>query len=200
MGYLQVGPWRSHYWLSYSPGLQPYLLPCFFHVRSWTLLSYGHYNQGCPWPSHSQPVLCKNKVQQHTFCHWLLHQLHQKVIFGALQELPGLCVPGHIVFPANIQGDWSLLWEPVPVVLKLLSAVCRRSHQLSPPHQAICDYRSLMREGGFSVFSRQKWFLMACREASTFKCSDKKWCEYPLVWCCFSFPGQNHYRIHIECI
>lgn len=177
------------------------LIAFFLHVRSWTLLSYGHCNQGCPWPSHSQPVLCKNKVQQHIFHYWLLHHLHQKVIFSALQELPGLCVTGHVVFLAHIQGDWSPLWEPVPVVMKLLSTVDRRSHQLPPPHQAIGDYRSLMREGGFNVFSRQKRFLMACREASTFKCSDKKWCEYLLVVLFFfswTKPLQNSHWMYIR--
>lgn len=48
-------------------------------------------------------VDCNNKVQQHDSPYWLLHHLHQKIIFHALKKPPGQCVPGSYVFPENIR-------------------------------------------------------------------------------------------------
>jgi len=51
----------------------------------------------------NQPFLVsKNKVQQHVSPCWLLHHLYQKVIFSALQEPPGLCVPGCVAYSTNM--------------------------------------------------------------------------------------------------
>ena len=43
------------------------------------------------------------EIQKHTSPHWLLHNLHQNVITDALQEPPGLRVPGCVVFPADVR-------------------------------------------------------------------------------------------------
>ena len=45
--------------------------------------------------------VCQYRVQQHTSPCWLLQHLCQEVIINSLQEPPGLCVPGCVVFPAD---------------------------------------------------------------------------------------------------
>ena len=39
-------------------------------------------------------------------------------------------------FSSNYQNLWSPSWKPGPVIMRLVSAVCRNSHQLPPPDQA----------------------------------------------------------------
>ena len=41
------------------------------------------------------------RSSKHTSPHRLLHRLHQRVIFNALQELLGLYVPGFVAYPTN---------------------------------------------------------------------------------------------------
>lgn len=106
MGYLQVGPWSGQSWLSWSSEWQSYLVPFFFHTRSWTSLSHDHCIPDCSQPSHNhnQPFpVSKNKVQQHTAPHWLLYDLPLKVILISFQKPPGLHVPGSVAFPATIR-------------------------------------------------------------------------------------------------
>lgn len=99
------------------------LLTALFHVRFWTPLLHEHCNQGnlnLHVPSQSF-LVCMNKVQQHTSLCYLLHHVHQKVIFHTLQEPAGLCMPGSC-FSSKYQGSWSPPLEPVLVIVRLLSS------------------------------------------------------------------------------
>lgn len=106
------------------------LLPYFFCVRPWT---HCHSIQGCPSlyiPKQSFLVF-RNKVQQFTSLHWLLHHLCHKVTFHTLQKHPSLCVCLVV-----------LLFQQVTGWLK------------SPKRTSVCDrgYFQLAAEGLISFF------------------------------------------------
>ena len=72
----------------------------------------SHLSSLVPSPPTSEGCLLRTTETSWTVCAW------------------------ELCFSRKYQGVWSLPWEPVPVIKRLLPAVCGRSHQLSPPDES----------------------------------------------------------------
>ena len=86
-------------------------------------------------------LVCKDNIQQHTSLLWLL--CIRKLSSMQSGTPWSMCV-WHGCLSINDQGGRSHPWEPGPLIMRLLPAVCRRPHQLPPPDQAVFSKHTLV--------------------------------------------------------